>query len=145
MVSEPQIRLQLIGAFPDLAGRRFSITSEETPFYNCIAWAAQDNTKNWWPKTGYWPSRCRHQETIEAFQQAFATLGYDVCKNGQLEPGYLKVAFYGDNDGVLHAARQLPDGMWTSKLGPYVDISHELEGLQGSQYGSVLGFMQRTL
>jgi hypothetical protein len=36
-----------------------------------------------------------------------------------------------------HAARQLPNGKWTSKLGRWQDIEYELDGLVGKMYGTV--------
>jgi hypothetical protein len=43
-----------------------------------------------------------------------------------------------------HAARQLPDGQWTSKLGKYVDIEHSApEDVAGGVYGEVMQFMKR--
>jgi hypothetical protein len=35
--------------------------------------------------------------------------------------------------------------MWTSKLGRYEDISHELYGLVCGDYGEVQKFMKRAL
>lgn len=43
-----------------------------------------------------------------------------------------------------HAARQLPDGTWTSKLGKDVDISHDsLDGLSGDRYGTPALILRR--
>jgi hypothetical protein len=42
-----------------------------------------------------------------------------------LEPGFLKVALYGTGLTYTHAARQLADGKWTSKLGKGEDIEHD--------------------
>jgi hypothetical protein len=44
-----------------------------------------------------------------------------------------------------HAARQLPDGTWTSKLGKDVDIEHDYpDDVAGGVYGEVVVLMQRT-
>ena len=63
-------------------------------------------------------------------------IGYEVCPIGSraLEPGVQKIALYVDEDGTpTHAARQLPSGEWTSKLGRAEDIRHKtLEALEGS-------------
>lgn len=42
-------------------------------------------------------------------------------------------------------ARQLPSGLWTSKMGKAEDIEHEVEGLSGSHYGDVLVYLCRPL
>lgn len=63
-----------------------------------------------------------------------------------MEQGYEKVALYVDHDGKpTHAARQLPTGRWTSKLGKIEDIEHELEGIAGSVYGSVAKILKRPM
>ena len=70
-----------------------------------------------------------------------------MCGNGSLEDGYEKVAIYARDGELTHAARQLRDGRWTSKLGKYEDIEHDsLEALYGDgygEYGSVAVFMVR--
>jgi hypothetical protein len=44
-----------------------------------------------------------------------------------------------------HAARQLANGRWTSKLGELEDIEHTLNGLDGIWYGSVMLILKRAL
>ena len=58
---------------------------------------------------------------------------HENCESGDLEVGFEKVAIYAQADGApTHAARQLPDGTWTSKLGQEVDIGHtDLQGVSG--------------
>ena len=82
---------------------------------------------------------------MAAFVQAFATIGYSPCPDGSLEAGWEKVALYATDEGPTHAARQLPTGRWTSKLGPDDDIEHALEGLCGPAYGSVVQFLRRPV
>ena len=113
--------------------------------YNCIAWAAGDDRRWWWP-TGFafWPDGVPSTETLDAFVSAFQTLGYEVCQTGDLESGQEKIAIYTSLMGLpTHASRQLPTGMWTSKLGPHHDIEHELEGVSASEYGHIARFMAR--
>ncbi len=85
--------------FPRLAQGRYTITSPKTKRYNCIAWAAGDADNWWWPglnteKDEYWPATVVREETIEAFQQAFAMLGYVVCQGEDLETGFEKIAVF---------------------------------------------------
>lgn len=132
--------------FPLLSDANSVKTSESTPRYNCIAWAAGDDTKKWWPhRFGYWPAGAPVAETIAAFFTAFALLGYSPCGNGDLEVGWQKLALYADADGIpTHMARQLPDGTWTSKLGDYLDIMHTtIDVLHGALYGTCAGFLRR--
>lgn len=138
--------MTLESEFPQLRRTSFAVTSPITPAYNCIAWAAGDKTRFWWPIQGaYWPPTVPKDDTIPAFISLFEQQGYTACADGSLEPGIEKVAIYADaNQRVKHAARQLGTGMWTSKLGRNVDIAHELSGLEKSSYGNVVVYMART-
>ena len=77
----------------------------------------------------------------------FLAAGYELCGDGNLEDGYEKIAIYAKDGEPTHAARQLGDGRWTSKLGKYEDIEHDsLDALNGEgfgEYGSVALFMVR--
>ena len=77
--------------------------------------------------------------------EAFAQLGYRQCADGTLETGYEKVVIYGTERDPSHMARQLPSGLWTSKLGASEDIEHQVEGLEGSSYGNVLVYLRRKI
>jgi len=135
--------------FPQLTHLPYSITSPSTPEYNCIAWAAGETERWWWPVAGpfaYWPPNIPLQETLDAFINAFGTLGFIPCKDPLVERGYEKIALYVDENGKpTHAARQLPNGRWTSKLGKGQDIEHELAGLTDSLYGSVAKILKRPI
>jgi len=119
------------------------------PRYNCIAWAASDSTRWWWPQSvdAYWPPGAIDDLSIPAFVSAFQTLGYVICKDGSLESGFEKVAIYADQHSVpTHAARQLPLGAWTSKFGPYEDLEHvDVDCIRGPGYGTVVVFMKRGI
>ncbi len=140
---------RLEALFPRLRGTTYRITSPASDVYNCIAWAASDTEHWWWPgdpARTYWPLGVPHLETLEAFRDAFATLGYVICEQADLEPGFEKIALFVDADGIpTHAARQLRDGTWTSKLGMSEDIQHALEDLTGAAYGSVVQILKRVL
>jgi len=137
--------------FPGLTPQNHDITSPPTSIYNCIAWAADDDTRWWWPNVRgvpvggyYWPPTVPHEPTIEAFLAAYATIGYEPCGGGEFESGYEKVALYVLAGEVTHAARQLADGAWTSKLGNWFDITHESpEHVGGPLYGSVAAYLRR--
>jgi hypothetical protein len=84
--------------------------------------------------------------TIPSFQAAYALFGYGICESEQVEPGFEKVALFADPQGSpTHAARQLPSGRWTSKLGAMEDIEHDLHDLEGTAYGSVVLVMKRPV
>ncbi|MEM9538748.1 MAG: hypothetical protein AAGA60_04465 [Cyanobacteria bacterium P01_E01_bin.42] len=135
--------------FPNLANTKYNVTSPESRIYNCFAWAAGEGDRWWDPidPDGYWPENVPREQTIEAAIQAYQTLGYKCCASDRLESGYEKIALYATIEGELqHAARQLPDGNWTSKLGKWEDISHELKGLENPRfYGSVTQILSRKI
>ena len=88
--------------------------------------------------TDTWPVGVPREENVGAFILAFGTLGYSPCETGELEVGHEKVALYALDGRPTHAARQLPDGKWTSKLGPGPVITHTTpRGVEGPVYGTV--------
>lgn len=130
---------ELREALPTLAQLPHEITSPPTTRYNCVAWAAGDETTWWWPDAQrfyYWPIRQR-SVSLESFRAAFATLGYAPAASTAQEAGIEKVAIYARGECPTHVARQLPDGQWTSKCGRLHDLTHTLEALEGTEYGSV--------
>ena len=139
--------------FPDLSPENHRVTSPRTRRYNCIAWALERDSQWWWPDPDdicHWPPGVPREETVAAFLAAFATLGYTECPDGDPEPGHEKLALFAtaDDNGALvptHAARQLANGRWTSKLGAGVDIEHDgVSDVEGPLYGSVVRFARRA-
>jgi hypothetical protein len=132
--------------FPRLTVDNHRKTSPATPEYNCIAWSAGD-PENWWQPRFFWPSEVAADEFgIDVLIEAFRSLGYVLCVDDQPEPDFEKVALYGSANVYTHAARQLPGGWWTSKLGKAEDedIEHETpQVLAGGAYGEVVQFMKR--
>lgn len=135
--------------FPNAVGQGCKETSVATPEYNCIAYVAGDTERNWWPNSapnGYWPKGIPEKTTIYAFLRLFRSLGYENCGSGALEDGYEKVAIYALNNVVTHAALQLQNGHWTSKIGHNIDIEHHtLDALDGPFYGNVVRFLKRSI
>jgi hypothetical protein len=140
--------------FPGLRSSPYRVTSPATRDYNCIAWAVGDTAHWWWPDIDpdddsiFRPPGVECAETLAAFMAAFATLGYipcaSPCASEELESGFEKVALFADTAGVpTHAARQLPTGRWTSKLGLSEDIEHDLHAVGGELYGAVVQVLRR--
>lgn len=144
---------------PNLNDQTGRITSPISNRYNCIAWAAGDATRWWWPdpvrialKLYFWPPGVPVELTFDAFLQAFGTLGFEECSDGNPETGFEKIAIYGrqkNQSGLVeptHAALQLKNGGWTSKLGQAEDVQHnELDGVSGPTYGAPVRFMRRPI
>jgi len=80
-------------AFPKIR-THYKITSPEDYKYNCIAFAAGDTNKHWWPKALYWPEGIPSTEDLNSFIACFKSLGYEECEmNGNFEPGYENLPF----------------------------------------------------
>ena len=132
--------------FPKLANEGYSVESPPDARYNCIAWAAGEVSRWWWPHpNGYWPPTIPEELSVTAFTLLFEQLGYRVCPEADLEEGYEKIALYALRGGATHAARQLTNGRWTSKVGQNIDIEHTLAGLKGPYYGEVVRILKREL
>lgn len=137
---------------PNLNSGNCRVTSPERRAYNCIAWAAGDTSRWWWPirlpGVNYWPKGVPREATIDAFIAAYATLGYSPCADGSLEAGTEKLALFARSMATslvpTHAARQLESGEWTSKLGPFEDIVHaNVSNVSGPAYGVVALYLSR--
>jgi hypothetical protein len=135
--------------FPKLNAANSRPTSPVDEGYNCIAWAAEDSERWWWPdpqEQNYWPPSAPRVEAVPAFVEAYASLGYVHTTDGSLESGKQKIAIFVDAQGKpRHAARQLKDGWWTSKLGQEIDIEHELSAIEGPEYGTVAVVVARQV
>lgn len=133
--------------FPALVSSGYSVTSPQHRRYNCIAWSAGTARAWWWPAPGgYWPTDLPRVLSMESFVRLFESLGYAICDD-VVEEGFEKVALCVGADGMpTHAARQLPSGNWTSKLGRLEDIEHASPtGVCGDQYGSVARIFRRRV
>ena len=141
--SQPELR--------HLTDQNCEITSPASRRYNCIAWAAKDVVRWWWPDAmniGYWPTNAPRNVTIAAFLRAYGTLGFSLCFDGVLEEGIEKIALYGKGPAgaeiPTHASLQRENGEWTSKIGPFEDIKHATPQLvNGPTYGTVICYLAR--
>jgi len=144
------VRATVEDQIPRLADATYKITSPRDPNYNCFAWAAGDNAHVWSPTligSGvYWPPGIPALPTLSGTIQAYLEVGFAPCESAVLEDGVEKIAIFTDSAGEpRHAARQLPTGAWTSKLGSHVDIEHaDVAAVGGLMYGEPTVFMSRT-
>lgn len=135
--------------FPNLASEGFTPRSPITPKYNCIAWAAGENRRWWSPHLlYYWPPGVQRTNSIEAYIEAFASIGYAPCADDETksplhEPGFVRIALYASSGAPKHAARQIDATIWTSKLGQNMDVEHTLRALEGPAYGFVVKILRK--
>jgi len=126
------------GGFPRLTAANCRPTSPYDDGYNCIAWAAGDTERWWWPDAqfqAYWPPGVPRETTIEAFVAAYRLSGYVLRSDPTFELGIRKVSIDALDGRPTHAARQLRDGWWASKVGRDIDVEHTFEALDGPTYG----------
>ena len=136
-------------AFPNLTPANHRIIGPASASYNCIAWSGHDTTRWWQPGSQYyWPLPTTEADCgVGDLVAAFASLGFVECENGQPEANFEKIAIYAIAQfEYTHAARQLPSGKWTSKLGHEELIEHDTpEDVAGGVYGTLFQFMKRQL
>ena len=136
---------------PHLAADNCEIKSKATKRYNCLAWAAGEDFRWWWPDLlgkDYWPAGVAREASIRAFLEAYGTCGFKLCFDGTLQASTEKLAIYGkDQAGTeipTHAALQLENGEWTSKVGRFEDIYHKTTAaMEGPVYGRVICYLAR--
>ena len=136
---------------PGLNDGNCEVTSPPTPEYNCLAWTAGED-QQWWDPNPlyYWPEGVPREATLDAFEQIYGKLGFRRCADGAPEAGFEKIGIFARKSGArivaTHAARLLPSGAWTSKLGPLEDITHQqIENVSGPVYGEVAFFMSKRI
>jgi hypothetical protein len=140
-------RLQSL--FPNLV--TYTVTSCRDLRYNCVAWAAKEDTQQWWEPIRepgcFWPHNVPMDHAFENYVKAFEAYGYHRCGDSLLRRGFEKVAIYRCADGSFgHVARQMTNGAWTSKLGRDEDIQHPTpDALDCADYGTAAVFLERRV
>jgi hypothetical protein len=119
-------------------------TSNIDQTYNCLAFAALDLLHVWDPSLDqgyYWPPGIPAGTSAGDWMKALKSRGFVWFHSGDMqpEPHLVKVVIFGSVGGqATHAARQLKNGQWTSKLGDYEDIVHDKpEDVAGGSYGQI--------
>jgi len=82
---------------------------------------------------------------MNAFEELFSHQGWEETESRETEAGYEKIALYTLNGVPSHACRLLETGFWTSKLGLYIDLSHDIAELEGPEYGKVARIFRKAL
>jgi hypothetical protein len=124
------------GSFPQLMSN-FEVLAAPTRVYNCIANSLGYHDRWVNPITSSGSNKLAGMDQLYAAQgyQRMSTLDYS------LRAGYQKVVVYAKvTNGVItevtHAAIQMSDGAWSSKLGQNALIKHVLpDDLAGGLYG----------
>ena len=161
MLNSDENRNKIIKSFPKLVGDKdFKIVGDQSPNYNCFAWAANHKDTIWQPmRIGLrplhildgvsfdWPFDAAEDTKLSTMIMIFSKLGYKECSDGEYEEGFRKVVLYGTEEEVTHAGRQLVNGKekgkWTSKLGLSFEIIHgDPTTIEGKDYGLVISYLR---
>lgn len=131
----------------------FIVTSAATRRYNCAAWAVHiddlwiqppRSPQTYTESVYHWPEELvLVKANLEGYKALYAHYGFEECDNGDLEPGYEKIALFYKKSCGIHVARQLSDGKWTAKMGPGVDVSHDIRACVAGMYDHVEQYMRR--
>jgi hypothetical protein len=151
-----ELKRELEDLFPNLAEVGYEITSPKDSSHNCAAYAVGDTEHRWGGYSNrhlksfgyYWPPNAQPGIGIAELVNAYKSIGFNICTDGEFEPGIEKVVLYiGDDGRWKHAAKQLPDGSWSSKIGVHsADIMHRTpQALSNSDYGRVACYMSRPI
>ena len=140
-------REELIRHFPRLADdENFLVSSENTPVYNCIAWAMgmDDVWVDTCPYPGHWwPSNALCNQEYRALKEAFVSVGFEETDDGSFDPLWDKVVLYGDGSHWTHATRIVSDGVEHGKFGGAWDAFHSGNMFGDSIYGEPFAVMRR--
>jgi hypothetical protein len=133
-----------LAMFPRLRAGEFRIVGPSSHDYNSFAFAAHDVSRWWYPHpVYYWPIESLTEDPA-TFRAAYEAVGFQVTEHPALEAGWERVALYISSHSVVaHAARQMRDGTWISKLGAAELIQHVLGALEGDLYGVPSMFLKR--
>lgn len=121
--------------------------------YNCIAWSLDIDYMSVGHEnlTGiYWPDNISKIPNINNYKRMYNSYGFIDASTSDLEEGFKKVAIYvrGTNPKtgiVVHAAKQIDDIWWSSKMGDNIDGIHHLDAIQGILYGYPRFFMKKPI
>lgn len=131
---------KLESGFPNLKNTQYCVKSNKDNRYNCFAWALGYNNRSLPEDISY-----ENAFDLDVYILLFKKHNFQPCSSDNLEEGFEKVAIYAKDNIPTHAARQLPSGLWSSKLGKDIDIEHMLNGLEDSEYGKVCIILKNPL
>ncbi len=122
--------------FPRL-GEEYEVLAPASSAYNCIGWSV-GNTTSW-----VWPTQAGQVPRLADFDALYASHGFRRVAglDYRRSPGLDKVVLYAMRrpDGSIaltHAALQLRDGSWSSKLGSLPLVRHlHPDDVAGPSYG----------
>jgi hypothetical protein len=139
--------------FPAVLPENIKFDGKKNDDFNCVAWAFGATNHFWWPypQAGYhWPASEKIEGSPEAPVEIFDHLLKETLHGTETvdqtpEKGFVKLALFttgsveAGNLHSTHLARLMPDGNWSSKLGPsyLVRTGPNIHDMDYGHYGNV--------
>ena len=112
--------------------------------FNCIGYALSINEFVSYHISRYWIDSVPRNASIINLVKIFEHFGFERC-NSLVETGYKKIVIYGNHGISKHAAIQLDNIWYESKMGSYEICKHTLEAIEGALYGYPKVWMRKKL
>lgn len=113
------------------------IPNSESIEYNCISHTLNIDNDICWPydENNYWPvKRELNKESFDSFYEYHGFEKIDFL-DFSYDPKYIKVALYCKKGIPTHAAIQINENFWESKVGELGIIKHDLFEIENETYG----------
>ncbi|KAI1418638.1 hypothetical protein F5Y13DRAFT_196426 [Hypoxylon sp. FL1857] len=109
----------------DLSTEELILSGQNRPRYNCIAWSIE-NTHSW----------IQPPASLDEFVSLYEQCGFQVCDNfDEAEIDGYQTSMYPQK--MTHATRQ-DNGVWSSKMGNYIRLTHPRRALENGYYGNIV-------
>lgn len=117
-----------------------------SPHYNCISHTLNIKNKWSWPKSvdsdNYWPIS-NISETIDAFDEFYEYHGFTKTNMNKIYLGKNKIVLYSIGEIPKHAALQIKDDLYESKMGRGEIIRHDPFDIENSIYGNIVRLYEK--
>lgn len=143
----------LLGWFPSLRPSSVLVLGESTKQYNCIAWSL-GLTYAWInPPSPLSTFNALYNTAANSVHSPYSGLGWQANSNwntlAAVSPSAIIDGWGLDATDMTHGSRlmqssDLTTATWTSKVGSSLLITHDRQGLVGSDYGSILTSFARV-
>ncbi|MDU7693201.1 MAG: hypothetical protein E7K04_03025 [Helicobacter sp.] len=133
--------------FPKLDVDTARETSISTECYNCLAWTLGITNKWLWPI--YHAYLDPTQTTQDDFNRFYHDAGFELTNRSNAEIAAFGALtkqgkLYMTHGAKIYSKQKDLTDKWESKLGAYIRLEHELEGLDGDSYGKPVAFYKKA-
>ena len=122
----------------------FIIPNTKDDNYNCVGYSLEINEFVSHHIGRYWIDSIERSGSINNLIKVFEYFGFERS-DSSVEEGYKKIVIYGNRGFASHAAIQLDDIWYQSKMGEYEICKHKLEAIEGILYGYPKVWMKKKI